>query len=249
MPRARELAAAGCLLLSTAASAEPLREKLRLTPAQVPLYQAWQATNMGDKARRKALSGEQLAARTAPEFFDNTLAWVEYRLQWTRRGSATVRALYDVLTPSQRAVFDASFRPKTERDAPPVAAIPSKPQPSAPDLKAEEIEADWIRKPLGEELSAFYPLQALAEEKSGAATITCFVSTLGIATDCKVVAEEPKEYGFGNATIEVASVFRFRAKTVFGVPTVSKVTIPLKWQLDESAGAKTWEATPSGAKR
>lgn len=235
MRLARAMAAVGLLLLLGATTPDPLRAKLQLTPAQLPLYETWQATNIGDKARRKALSAQQLTARTAPEFVENAMAWLDYRREWTVRGVAAVRTLYAALTPSQRATFDERFRPKTEKDAPPVPTIPTVEQTSAPDLKAEETVPDWIRKPSGEELSAFYPLRALAEEKSGAATITCYVSTLGIATDCRVVSEEPKEFGFGNATIEVASVFRFRPKTVFGVPTLGVVTVPLRWNMEGSA--------------
>lgn len=242
MRLARAMAAVGLLLLSGAATADPLRDKLQLTSAQLPLFEAWQATNIGDKARRKQLSAQQLAARTTPEFVESAMSWLDYRREWTVRAVAAVRTLYATLTPSQRAIMDENFRPKTEKDAPPVPPIPTAEQPSAPDLKAEETVPDWIRKPSGEELSAFYPLRALTEEKSGTATITCYVSTLGIATDCRVVAEEPKDYGFGNATIEVASGFRFRAKTVFGVPTLGAVTIPLRWQLEASVPAEAGAA-------
>lgn len=221
--------------------AEPLATALKLTPAQQPFFTAWVTTRQGDPQRQEALAAQELSAHTAPDLMINWQAWAEYRLVWSRVNVDTMRNLYGVLTPTQRALLDAAVLSKTEKDAPPVEGLPAEPRPTLPDPNAAaRINPEWSRKPNGDELSAFYPLRAEQERVGGSVTISCNVNLLGMANSCVVDNEEPAGYGFGNATIEVAGRFRFHPATVYGVPVNATVTIPLNWQLmDEAAlGAK-----------
>ena len=87
---------------------------------------------------------------------------------------------------------------------------------------------DWVAKPTGDDLARYFPDRAQKEEVPGKATITCVVTAQGLLEHCKVLKEAPKGYGFGEAALGMASVFRMSPKRVDGqVVEGGRVTIPL----------------------
>ena len=224
---------ASLVLLCGSAKAQTLAERLKLTAAQQPLFAAWEMTRQGDPKQLRALSSQELASHTAPTYTESQLAWAEYRLEWSRRAVSSAHDLYAALTSAQRIMFDAVVLPKTEKDAPPIDPLPKGGNSVAADPNApERTTPNWSRIPDGEEFVAFYPPAAYQEGKAGKAAITCAVTTMGIAAGCVVDHEEPSGYGFGNASIEIVSAFRFHPATFYGVPVMSEVTIPLSWKLE-----------------
>jgi TonB family protein len=153
-------------------------------------------------------------------------------LEYARRQGAAIDALYAVLTPEQQAIFNKTMLTQMQGALAPPTVPPDAEANAKPNyMAAGHTEPDWLSKPDGDTLSVFYPYRARAERMEGAAAVNCTVTPEGVAMDCKVISERPAGYGFGNATIEIASFFRFRPATVYGVPVKGQVTIPLAWKL------------------
>ena len=116
------------------------------------------------------------------------------------------------------------------------------PPPSAPpvDLTAESAppppdiitQPHWIRLPNGDDISRFYPSEAMMRRVEGSTRITCNVSVTGQLVGCVVQSETPSGYGFGAAAIRLASTLRMRPMLRNGQPVGDGVvTIPIRWQL------------------
>ena len=94
------------------------------------------------------------------------------------------------------------------------------------------IAADWERKPTGAEFGSYYPDRAMRQGVSGAATIACVVRASGALRDCRLVAETPPGYGFGDAAMRLSSLFKMRPQTMDGVPVEGgEVRIPINFGL------------------
>ena len=87
---------------------------------------------------------------------------------------------------------------------------------------------DWESKPTGEDLASVYPAEALRAGLGGRATIACVTTAAGLLDDCRVLAEDPPDAGFGDAALELATRFKMKPMTRDGHPIDGgKVRIPI----------------------
>ena len=92
--------------------------------------------------------------------------------------------------------------------------------------------------PTADQIAALYPPRARDQEVEGRAVVQCRVTSAGLLEACAVVSETPAGYGFGQATIEAAKLFRLNAIDPQGKPvTGTQIRLPVNWELqDDAAG-------------
>ena len=74
------------------------------------------------------------------------------------------------------------------------------------------------RKPNADDLAQYYPERADRLGKEGSAAIRCTVSAKGALVGCIVVNEDPAAFGFGDAALKLAKVFKLKPATADGAP-------------------------------
>ncbi|MCR5876398.1 energy transducer TonB [Phenylobacterium sp. J426] len=81
-----------------------------------------------------------------------------------------------------------------------------------------------------------YPDRAARDGLSGAAVMVCRVDAQGGLGDCGITEVDPKEHGFGEATLRLSALFKMRQSTDDGAPTLGRlVRIPVRWMLSPSS--------------
>lgn len=92
--------------------------------------------------------------------------------------------------------------------------------------------ADWIRTPSADDMSKFYPGRARRMLQSGAVMLICHVVEQGYVDRCRVAAENPSDFGFGEAALKLSSLFQMRPMAVDGAPVAgAQVGIPIRFQI------------------
>jgi protein TonB len=120
--------------------------------------------------------------------------------------------------------------------APPPLPIPPVPKPAPPTPAPPKPHAavignpDWLHKPDGDDMAALYPDRAQRMNTGGHATISCTVTVAGTLTACSVVSEDPADYGFGEAALKLAHLFKMKPKTEDGSPVGgASVVVPIRF--------------------
>lgn len=91
---------------------------------------------------------------------------------------------------------------------------------------------DWTHMPTAADLAQYYPRRAMKRGVEGFAAIRCRVERAGALSACVVLRETPEGYGFGEATLRLAPMFRMRPMSVDGRPVDGGVVvIPIKFKL------------------
>jgi TonB family protein len=75
-------------------------------------------------------------------------------------------------------------------------------------IPAMASAADWAALPNGDQMRAVYPAFAMEHAVEGRATLACQVATGGAMQNCSVAAESPQGFGFGDAALKLAPLFR-----------------------------------------
>lgn len=90
--------------------------------------------------------------------------------------------------------------------------------------------ASWIFKPDTPDLLPFNPQRARMDSVNGQVLLTCRVLRSTRVTDCRVTSERPRFYGFGQAALQAASLFRLNPPTIDGEPDEKRrVEIPVSF--------------------
>ncbi len=97
--------------------------------------------------------------------------------------------------------------------------------PNDPNLVTAPV---WLRRPSGNDLARVYPPRAAEEGIGGRATLICGVDGDGRLEACKIESESPVGYGFGEAILKLAPLFRMGPLDRAGGPTAGKtVRVPM----------------------
>ena len=125
--------------------------------------------------------------------------------------------------------------PAAAAAAPPVLDLRPRSDAPAPRPAARAIlDPVWVLRPSQQDVSDLYPLLAAEENRTGMAVIDCVVTASGRLSACRVAAERPARYGFGAATLKLASRFRMRTTTRSGEPIAGRrVRVPVRWRMDD----------------
>jgi TonB family protein len=122
----------------------------------------------------------------------------------------------------------------------------------------------WRAAPTFEEVLAAYPAKPRTEGVGGRATMSCLYTPDGHLRECRVVAQEPRDLGFGTAAVKLEKLFRgpplssellkrpvitqvsvgFAPETLSGVRTIGKphwVAIPTFDELKASFPPEAWK--------
>jgi TonB family protein len=92
-----------------------------------------------------------------------------------------------------------------------------------------QSEPKILNAPDATDLQRVYPRDALTKNLSGETKIHCTVDKTGSLTRCSIVAETPKDLGFGSAALELSKAFKFSTKTADGSIIGHGMTIPIRF--------------------
>ena len=95
----------------------------------------------------------------------------------------------------------------------PGGAVSATPLPQPPLIAMPQ----WIKQPIDDDYAKYYPLRAKQLGAGGRVTLNCAVTGAGTLADC-TVAEDKPGYGFGDATLRIAKLFKMAPQTADGLP-------------------------------
>jgi protein TonB len=79
-------------------------------------------------------------------------------------------------------------------------------------------------------MAAYYPDRASRLSQSGRASISCTVTITGALSGCSVVSEDPPDFGFGDAALKLAHLFKMQPKEADGQAVGgASVVVPIRF--------------------
>ncbi|MFZ5719004.1 MAG: energy transducer TonB [Pseudomonadota bacterium] len=107
----------------------------------------------------------------------------------------------------------------------------------------------WTAAPTAQDMAAAYPEKARAEGVGGGVELVCTAARNGAMTDCDVLAEEPRGYGFGVAARRLAERHMQAAGVRKDAEVRVSVSFPAGLAKGETVTVKTpqWTALPTAA--
>lgn len=98
-----------------------------------------------------------------------------------------------------------------------------------------DVKPNWRKRPTPGDLLAVWPREALQRGRGGKAVIHCKVSVQGALYECIVVSESPKDSGFGQAALTLATQFLMSPAQKGGhAVAFDGVSIPINFQAPEA---------------
>lgn len=91
---------------------------------------------------------------------------------------------------------------------------------------------NWLRRPTDLEVANAYPDRALRLSVEGTVMLSCEISYEGLLINCDVLAENPADYQFGRAGLQLSEYFQMTPFLPDGSCTVgARVNLPLRFSL------------------
>lgn len=101
-----------------------------------------------------------------------------------------------------------------------------------------------VTQPTTAQIQAAYPVRALSDQVEGAAAIDCLVMDDGKLARCQLAAEAPAGYGFGQATLDLASDFVMKPRLVDGEPSPGVVRVSVKFSPSDATAPLSLDTKP-----
>lgn len=92
--------------------------------------------------------------------------------------------------------------------------------------RALTVSYDWVRTPTNEDMMRAYPPAAREQRVEGYASLNCVIAKTGRLKECRIEAEGPEGWGFGEAAKSVAQSFVLRlprGATLFTQPSLCRL--------------------------
>jgi TonB family protein len=227
------LPAAGAPMVAWAAQ---VSGQLKLDARQTEAFQRLLATFPTQPAGGPPLTPEQYRAMTQLQITTFVTDRVTLELAALHAQLEALRTFDALLSPEQRADFNAMTRPQ-----PPMGQPADEPPSDGAQVRADSrllshTEAGWLVKPKGEELWRVYPAEAQRKKVDGRVMLRCTADADGFVAQCSVASETPANQGFGNAALEMTAYMRMTPATDHGLPVPSAVNIPVAFTPTPAAG-------------
>ena len=100
--------------------------------------------------------------------------------------------------------IDPIFVPQPPSPEPPISPEPAKPTPRV------IANPNWASRPNAEDMARYYPERAQRLGKAGGVTLECQVTAKGAVAGCAVLSEDPADFGFGDAALKLARLFKLK---------------------------------------
>lgn len=149
------------------------------------------------------------------------------------------QALFDGLVNAKRMVVEATFyragdqdlvfdvhglKWNTEPKATAAASAPTPPPPPPAPVLRQDVNLngqEFERQPSRDDILAYYPDRAQRMNQAGNATIRCAVTATGTLAECALASEIPTDFGFGQAALKLAHLFKLRPDSGIATGSVS----------------------------